>query len=155
MLKGWISWHLHKQTTTRDVAPFPREPRRLDVDLRSRPVVKAREPSPRHLLLLHLSALQRLREFLAAPRVGQQPAQVEVGAQALARPRQGVPRARGRRVRQARARQRPARAAERRRGRPRGRRSVASQHGLHAEPSIPSSASLLPDLVPSSLPMPR
>ena len=155
MLKGWISWHLHKQTTIRDVAPFPREPRQLDVGLRSRHVVKAREPSPRHLLLLRQSALQRLREFLALPRVGQQPAQAEVGAQALARPRQGVPRARGRRVRQARARQRPARAAERRRGRPRGKRSVASQHGLHAEPSIPSSASLLPALVPSSLPTPR
>ena len=154
MLKGWISWHLHKQTTIRDVAPFPREPRRLDVDLRSRPVVKAREPSPRHLLLLHLSALQRLREFLAAPRVGQQPAQAEVGAQAPARPRRGVPRARGRRVRH-HVQQRPARAAERRRVRPRGRRSVASQHGLHEESSTPSSALLLPDLVPSSLPTPR
>ena len=154
MLKGWISWHLHKQTTTKDVAPFPREPRQLDVGLRSRHVVKAREPSPRHLLLLRQSALQRLHEFLALPRAEQQAVQAEVGAQAPARPRQGVPHARGRRVRH-HVQQRPVRAAERRRGRPRGRRSAASQHGLHEGPSTPSSASLLPALVPSSLPMLR
>ena len=155
MLKGWISWHLHKQTTTKDVAPFPREPRQLDVGLRSRHVVKAREPSPRHLLLLRQSALQRLHEFLALPRAEQQAVQAEVGAQAPARPRQGVPRARGRRVRLAHVRRRALRAAERKRDRPKARRSAASQHGLHEGPSTPSSASLLPALVPSSLPMLR